>query len=162
MTKTVTCLYQDQDKAAAIVSRLEQADIPRSDIYVYTDVSDNLIDDLDDAGVPRSDTDAYAEGVRRGGSLVAVECHEDEVDRVIDILDGEGLLDLDEQQTTWRSEGWQGYDACSSVGTSGLGSAAPETTSGLAESSDMTDASMAGRLPCRQDRRVGSRPGSYR
>ncbi|RDI50505.1 YsnF/AvaK domain-containing protein [Microvirga subterranea] len=138
MTKTVTCLYQDQDKAAVIVSRLEQAGISRSDIDVYTDVSGDLIDDLDDAGVPRSDAHAYAEGVRRGGSLVAVECDEEEVDRVIGILDGEGLLDLDEQQTAWRSEGWQGYDASTSGGTSRLGTAAAGTTGGLTETSGTT------------------------
>jgi hypothetical protein len=31
------------------------------------------MDDLEDAGVPRSDAHAYAEGVRRGDSLAAVE-----------------------------------------------------------------------------------------
>ncbi len=95
--------------------------------------------------MPRSDAHAYAEGVRRGGSLLAVECDEHEADRVIDILDGEGLLDLDEQQTTWRSEGWQGYEASTSGGTSGLGSAATGTTSRLTGTSNTTDASMAGR-----------------
>jgi uncharacterized protein (TIGR02271 family) len=121
MTKTITCLYQDQEKAAVIVSRLEQAGIPRGDIDVHSNASDTLIDDLEDAGVPRSDAHAYAEGVRRGGSLVAVECADDEVDRVLGILDDEGILDLDEQQAAWRSEGWQGYDASTSGGTAGSG-----------------------------------------
>jgi uncharacterized protein (TIGR02271 family) len=136
MTKTVTCLYQDQEKAAAIVSRLEQAGIASGDIDVYSDASDTLIDDLEDAGVPRSDAHAYAEGVRRGGSLVAVECDDDEVDRVIGILDDEGLLDLEEQQTSWRSEGWQGYDASTSGSTAGLGSATAAVASDLAGTSD--------------------------
>jgi uncharacterized protein (TIGR02271 family) len=125
MTKTVTCLYQDQEKAAAIVSRLEQAGITRGNISFYSTSSDNLIDDLENDGVPRTDAHAYAEGVRRGGSLVAVECDEDEVDRVIGILDDDGVLNLDEQQTSWRSEGWQGYDASTSGSTTGgLGAAA--------------------------------------
>jgi uncharacterized protein (TIGR02271 family) len=136
MTKTVTCLYQDQEKAAAIVSRLEQAGIASGDIDVYSNASDNLVDDLEDAGVPRSDAHAYAEGVRRGGSLVAVECDDDEVDRVIGILDGEGLLDLDEQQATWRSGGWQGYDASASGSTAGLGGATAAAASDLAGTSD--------------------------
>ena len=108
MSKTITCLYQDQEKASAIVSRLEQAGISRGDISFYSTPSDDLIDDLENDGVPRTDAHAYAEGVRRGGSLVAVECDEDEVDRVIGILDDDGVVDLDEQQTSWRSEGWQG------------------------------------------------------
>lgn len=70
ISKTVTCLYQDQQKGAAIVNRLDQAGISRSGIDVYSDASGNLTDSLENAGVPRSDAHAYAEGVRRGGSLV--------------------------------------------------------------------------------------------
>src|SRR5919107_1957949 len=118
MSKTVTCLYQDQQKASEIVSRLEQAGLSRGDISFYSTFSDNLIDDLENDGVPRSDAHAYAEGVRRGASLVAVECDEDEVDQVISILDDD-VLDLDEQQTSSRSEGWQGHDASTGGSTGG-------------------------------------------
>ncbi|MBL0407708.1 YsnF/AvaK domain-containing protein [Microvirga aerilata] len=136
MSKTVTCLYQDQQKASEIVSRLEQAGISRGGINVYSDASDNLIDDLENAGVPRSDAHAYAEGMRRGGSVVAVECDDDEVDRLIDILDDDGVLDLDEQRTAWNSEGWQGHDTSTSGGmTSGLGAAAAGLAGGLTGSS---------------------------
>ena len=124
MSKTITCLYQDAQKAAEIVSRLEQSGISRSDVEVYSDASGDLIDDLEDAGVPRSDAHAYAEGVRRGRSLVTVECDEDEVDEVISILDDDGVLDLDEQQASWRSEGWQGYDTSAARSTGGLGATA--------------------------------------
>ena len=64
MSKTITCLYQDEQKAAEIVSRLEQAGISRSYVEVYSHASDALIDELESAGVPRSDAHAYAEGVR--------------------------------------------------------------------------------------------------
>ncbi|WP_457094448.1 YsnF/AvaK domain-containing protein [Microvirga sp. P5_D2] len=138
MSKTVTCLYEDQQKASEIVSRLEQAGLSRGDISFYSTPSDNLINDLENDGVPRTDAYAYAEGVRRGGSLVAVECDDDEVDRVIDILDDDGVLDLDEQQTSWRSEGWQGYDASTSGTTGGLGAAAAGLAGGLTGSSGTT------------------------
>ena len=132
MSKTVTCLYQDQQKASEIVSLLEQAGISRGGINVYSNASDNLISDLENVGVPRSDAHAYAEGVRRGGSVVAVECDEGELNRVIDILDDDGVLDLDEQRTAWNSEGWQGHDAATSGGmTSGLGAAAAGLAGGL-------------------------------
>jgi uncharacterized protein (TIGR02271 family) len=142
MSKTVTCLYQDQQKASEIVSRLEQAGLSRGDISFYSTPSDNLIDDLENDGVPRTDAHAYAEGVRRGGSLVAVECDDDEVDRVIDILDDDGVLDLDEQQTSWRSEGWQGYDASTSGTTGGLGAAAAGLAGSLTGSSGTTRTDM--------------------
>ena len=143
MSKTVTCLYQDQQKASEIISRLEQAGISRGDISFYSTASDNLIDDLENDGVPRTDAHAYAEGVRRGGSLVAVECDEDEVDRVVGILDGEGILDLDEQQTAWRSEGWPGYDVSASGSTAGLGSATAAVASDLAGTSETSRARSA-------------------
>jgi uncharacterized protein (TIGR02271 family) len=143
MSKTITCLYQDHQKASEIVSRLEEAGISRGDISFYSTPSDNLIDDLENDGLPRTDAHAYAEGVRRGGSLVAVECDDDEVDRVIDILDDDGILDLDEQQTSWRSEGWQGYDASTSSSTTGgLGAAAAGLAGSLTGSSGTTRTEM--------------------
>ena len=137
MSKTITCLYQDQHKADAILSRLKQAGISRSNVDVYTDASDDLIGDLEDAGVPRSDAHAYAEGVRRGRSLVVVECDEGEVDQVISILDDD-VLDLDEQQTSWRSEGWQGYDASTGGSAGGVGATAAGLGAALTGSSSTT------------------------
>jgi uncharacterized protein (TIGR02271 family) len=110
MSKTVTSLFQDQAKAADIVTRLEQSGVPRRDVSVYTGSETGLDNNLADLGVPQSDAHAYAEGVRRGGSLVVVKCDDGQVDRVVSILDGEAL-DLDEQQTSWRSEGWADYNA---------------------------------------------------
>jgi uncharacterized protein (TIGR02271 family) len=109
MAKTVTSLFQDQAKAADIVTRLEQSGIPRTDVSVYTGSEIGLDNNLADFGVPNSDAHAYAEGVRRGGSLVVVKCDDGQVDQVVSILDGEAL-DLDEQQTSWRSEGWADYN----------------------------------------------------
>jgi uncharacterized protein (TIGR02271 family) len=138
MSKTITCLYQDEQKAAEIVSRLEQAGISRSYVEVYSHASDALIDELESAGVPRSDAHAYVEGVRRGRSLVAVECDEGEVDQVISILDDDGVLDLDEQQTSWRSEGWQGHEASAAGSTGGLGADAAGFAAALTGSSSTT------------------------
>ncbi|MBJ6124411.1 YsnF/AvaK domain-containing protein [Microvirga sp. BT325] len=56
--------------------------------------------------MPRDDARAYAEGVRRGHALIAVRCDDDETDRVVDILDDDDVLDIDERQSAWRSEGW--------------------------------------------------------
>ncbi len=66
-----------------------------------------LVGSLVGAGVPEHDAHAYAEGVRRGGALVTVRASESEVNRIIDILDDEGTVDLDERQNSWQSEGWK-------------------------------------------------------
>jgi hypothetical protein len=60
------------------------------------------------AGVDEKDAHVYAEGVRRGGALVTVRADESQADRITDILDDEGRVDIDERQTAWRSEGWSG------------------------------------------------------
>src|SRR5688572_17889341 len=78
-----------------------------------------LAGSLVDAGVDENDAHAYAEGVRRGGSLVTVRADEADVDRIVDILDDEGTVDFDERQTTWRSEGWSGGTSAS-VPSAGL------------------------------------------
>jgi hypothetical protein len=72
MTKTATSLFGDHSQATATVSRLEQAGISRSNIAVMTNTSSDLSGRLSGFGVPPSDAHTYAEGVRRGGSLIAV------------------------------------------------------------------------------------------
>jgi len=106
MMKTVTSLFQSEQHAAAAVSALEHAGIRKTSIDLWS-TPHNLAPLLEDLGVSRSDAAAYVEGVIRGGTLVIVNCTDDEVDRVVRTLDREGVLDLDEQQTSWRSEGWQ-------------------------------------------------------
>jgi hypothetical protein len=107
MTKTVTSLFHSELAALAAAKRVEQAGISRDDIDIWS-TPHNLAPLLEDDGLSRADAYAYAEGVLRGGSLVIVKCDTDDVDRVVNILDQEGVLDLDQQQASWRSEGWQG------------------------------------------------------
>lgn len=107
MTKTVTSLFHSEHHANEAASRLKQAGIPASAIDIWT-TPHNLAPLLEDLGVSRSDAHAYAEGVIRGGTVVIVKCDAPEVGAVVGILDQEGVLDLDEQQAAWRSEGWEG------------------------------------------------------
>ncbi|RDI57949.1 YsnF/AvaK domain-containing protein [Microvirga subterranea] len=67
-----------------------------------------LAGSLVDVGVDENDAHAYAEGVRRGGALVTVRSSEENVTRIVGILDDEGTVDFEERQSTWRSEGWTG------------------------------------------------------
>jgi hypothetical protein len=115
MTKTVTSLFHSEHHATAAANRLKQAGIPADDIDIWT-TPHNLAPLLEDLGVSRIDAHAYAEGVVRGGTVVIVKCDAPEVDEVVGILDQEGVLDLDEQQAAWRSEGWEGSDAAGRAG----------------------------------------------
>src|SRR5215204_7083453 len=70
--------------------------------------SGGLLGALTGAGVDERDAHTYAEGVRRGGTLVTVRADQSMADRVIDILDDEGTVNLDEREASWRQEGWTG------------------------------------------------------
>ncbi|MBQ0821761.1 hypothetical protein KBI52_16335 [Microvirga sp. HBU67558] len=106
MTKTVTSLFHSEHHATTAVNRLKQAGIPADDLDIWT-TPHNLAPLLEDLGVSRADAHAYAEGVVRGGTVVIVRCQAPEVGKVVEILDQEGILDLDEQQAEWRTEGWE-------------------------------------------------------
>ncbi|WP_201859151.1 hypothetical protein [Microvirga soli] len=106
MTKIVTSLFHTEQHAVAAADRLEQAGIPRGAIDIWS-TPHNLAPLLEDDGVSRSDAYAYVEGIIRGGSVIIVKCDDAEVDRIVSILDQDGVADLDEQQTVWRSEGWE-------------------------------------------------------
>jgi uncharacterized protein (TIGR02271 family) len=70
--------------------------------------------------VPEDDRAAYASGIQRGGVLVSAEVDEARIEHAYDILDRDGAIDLDEQQSEWS----QNQQAIAGTAT-----AAPMTTS---------------------------------
>ena len=68
-----------------------------------------LIGLLTDAGVPKSDAHVYAEGIRRGGTLVTVRVSEAEHEPALRILEEQGAVDVAERRAALEAEGWQGY-----------------------------------------------------
>lgn len=82
-----------------------------------------LVGSLTDAGVGEADAHAYAEGVKRGGTLVTVRADDTMTKRVADILDDHGTVNMDERETTWRNEGWTGYEGARPTTTAGTGAA---------------------------------------
>lgn len=121
-----------------------------------------LIGGLTGAGLSQREAETYAEGVRRGGTLVTARVDDARADRALAILDKHGSIDLDERAQGWRAEGWTGGgatdgDAASSasgLGTTGAGGAAagglggpaaatgglPKTTDVLGDEGRRTDA----------------------
>ena len=85
-----------------------------------------LVGSLTGAGIDEADAHSYAEAVHRGGTLVTVRATAANHDRIVDILDDDGTVDMSERETSWRSEGWTGqYRGASSSGVGGaMGDAA--------------------------------------
>jgi hypothetical protein len=74
-------------------------------------VSGGIIDAMTSAGVAHEDAHVYAEGVRRGGTLVMARVKDDTVaDIVTAIMRAHHPVDTTTRQTTWREEGWKAFD----------------------------------------------------
>lgn len=62
-------------------------------------------------GIPEAEAEYYAEGVRRGGTLVGVKVNEAHVNNVIDILNDHNPIDVEQRSEYWRESGWEGFDS---------------------------------------------------
>jgi hypothetical protein len=71
-----------------------------------------LIGSLTSAGVPEDQAHVYAEGVRRGGSLVNVRVDDDhaEAESAERILNSRGYVDPDMRRAEYQRTGWTHFD----------------------------------------------------
>jgi hypothetical protein len=68
-----------------------------------------LIGGLKSRGVPEDEAHFYAEGLRRGGTLLTVYAENDELAaRAVDIMKRHGAVDMEERAAQWKKEGWSG------------------------------------------------------
>jgi len=74
-------------------------------------VTGGVVAGLIDSGVPEEDAQYYAEGVRRGGTLVMVTGPDNLAQKAADIMNRYGAIDVHERAGQWKQSGWKGYDA---------------------------------------------------
>lgn len=121
---TLSAFFDSQSDAQHAVDRLIAAGVTSDRIRLVpgyesdTPVADRseqhrgFFASLADFFMPDEDRYSYAEGLSRGGHLVAVDgLSATQYDLALDILDDEGSIDLDQREESWRSEGWRGYEA---------------------------------------------------
>ncbi len=72
-------------------------------------VAGGVLGALVDMGIPEETAGYYAEGVRRGGTLVTVQVEDYLTDKAVDILNRHNPVDLSERVGAWRQGGWTGY-----------------------------------------------------
>jgi hypothetical protein len=77
-------------------------------------VTGGLLGALKDAGVDEDDANVYAEGVRRGGALVAVRVDDSRAAQVEQILNSSGT-DARSRGDLYRQEGWTRFDGGAST-----------------------------------------------
>src|SRR6185312_16034633 len=69
-----------------------------------------LLGALANAGVPEAEAHVYAEGVRRGGTVVTARIDEARADAANAILRSANGVDVDARRLDYMKEGWQGFD----------------------------------------------------
>ncbi|MET0970804.1 MAG: hypothetical protein ABWY18_16520, partial [Tardiphaga sp.] len=67
---------------------------------------------LTEAGVSKDDAPLYAEGVRRGGTLVSAKVPDADRTRLEAVLD-RSSVNLQDRSAAWQKNGWTGYDPAS-------------------------------------------------
>lgn len=69
-----------------------------------------LLGGLTSIGVQDQDAGYYAEGVRRGGSLVVVKTDSMMQDRITQVLEKHHPVDVEQRVSSWRKAGFNSYD----------------------------------------------------
>jgi hypothetical protein len=70
-----------------------------------------LVGGLVELGIPREEAEIYAEGVRRGATLILVQSDESQLNEARALMGRHHPIDIDRQSKGWRERGWQGYDS---------------------------------------------------
>jgi hypothetical protein len=72
-------------------------------------VAGGVVGALTDLGVPEHEAHYYAEGVRRGGTLLTVTAANDELaDRAARLMREHGAANIEERVSQWKDSGWSG------------------------------------------------------
>lgn len=71
-----------------------------------------IVGALTEAGVSKEDASRYAEGVRRGGTLVTARVADQDRAR-LDALLNERAVNLQDHSSAWQKSGWTDFDAAS-------------------------------------------------
>jgi hypothetical protein len=101
----VAALMKDAHQARGLVRALADAAFEREEI----DMTGGPIAGLIDRGVPEGDAHVLAEGIRRGGAVVAVKADDEmEAEQAALLMSRHGAVDIEACGTGWRNQGWRG------------------------------------------------------
>lgn len=73
-------------------------------------VTGGIVGALIDLGVSEETASYYAEGIRRGGTLLTAHVPESLSNQVMGVLNRHNAVDIEERVSYWRETGWQTYD----------------------------------------------------
>jgi hypothetical protein len=70
-----------------------------------------IVGALTESGVPEKDAHVYAEGVRRGGTMVTARVSDELAGEAERILGQANSVDLEERRSAYEADGWTRFDA---------------------------------------------------
>ncbi|MBV1795784.1 YsnF/AvaK domain-containing protein [Siccirubricoccus sp. G192] len=145
--RTITGLFDSRPEAERAVEMLvQQCGIDRDNVQVYAAGSENVtagtmeprsedhhgfLASLRDLFLPDEDRATYAEGVRRGGIMVAAQVPDERLDEAMEAFERSGAVDLDTREQEWRQQGWTGASYDTYGGDAVLGSSSDGTRTGV-------------------------------
>ena len=137
--QTITAVFDTRTHAEGAAQALRQLGIPTADVTMSAETaSDELGAGYGTTAEPKrsgfmaslenlfggyEDQATYAEGVRRGGTLLTAHVDDAHVDRAVSVLEQHGAVDLEEREETWRSEGWTGGATGAGMAATGIAGA---------------------------------------
>ncbi len=126
MSSTVVGLFDPPADAQAVAKELMKADLDDAKVTYTTEAHDDsapsglsglkgglssLPSTLVGMGVPDDHAHLYAEGVRRGGTLITADADDDEVSTVTNIMRRNHVIDIEKRSEVYRGEGFKQFDA---------------------------------------------------
>ncbi len=117
MPRALTAMFSSRVAAEATRDRLVTAGIPAHEIDVQdqgtyagqtTHEHKGFMDSVKGMFGDHDDHHAYAEGINRGQVLLTATVQDNETDRAIQVLEKSDAIDLDRQESEWRTSGWTG------------------------------------------------------
>ena len=115
---TVVGLFDDRSDTESVSRDLAAAGFDAGDIHTtHHSAAGHLVGELTGHGVPEQHAHYYAEGVRRGGSLVRVACDESRQQKALDILLKHGAVDINKRASYYKKQGFTGYDESAAAHT---------------------------------------------
>jgi uncharacterized protein (TIGR02271 family) len=145
---TITAMFHSRSDAERAASAIRQdSRLSASNVRVLPEADEVPTSHQDEGGflaslrnffMPEEDRYGYAEGMRRGDYLVAVDVENEHAHAVMDALENAGAIDMDAEEARWRTEGWRGFEPSSSASAAAAdattippvpGSSATDTTS---------------------------------
>ena len=151
--QTMTALFDDRGDAIKAIDELISAGVSRSSITLMPEndsaasaVAGSSYDtDRDEKGffasladffLPDEDRSTYAEAMHRGSSMVTVTVDGAQADQAEDILEEYGTVDLEERESAWRAEGWQGHTPGTAMNVATTREASVSTASRAADAGE--------------------------